>query len=211
MKNVLIAGATGETGKNTVEILNASTKFAPIAMIRKAEQKEQFEKMGVRTVMGDLTSDISDILEGMDSVIFAAGSKGENLEAVDENGAKKMVDASIKHGIQKFVMLSSIGADEPTKGSEKMQPYLQAKHNADEYLKGSGLNYTIVRPGELKNEAGAGKIKLAAHLNEMNSIPRKDVASTLVTALDNEAVFNATFEIVNGETPIEEAVRSYNG
>jgi uncharacterized protein YbjT (DUF2867 family) len=92
--------------------------------------------------------------------------------------------------------------------SEDLEDYLKAKGNADEYLRKSGLDYTIVRPGALTNEEGSGKIQLKEKLEEQESISRANVARTLVEVLDSDVKHNQVFEILDGRTPIEKAVRS---
>lgn len=204
-ENILVAGATGSTGKIIVDVLKSSQNYKPIAMIRKQEQKEYFEKREVSTILGDLEKDISHTIENIDKVIFAAGSKGKNVIGVDQEGAKKMVDASEEKGIKKFVMLSSMGANNPSV-SEELQGYLKAKQNADEYLKNSNLNHSIVRPGALTDEEGTGKIELKNKLNTFGDISRENVAKTLVEILRDGTKNKETIEILDGKTPIEEAV-----
>ena len=148
MENILVAGANGTTGKKIVNLLKSSQYFNPIAMVRKEEQMDQFKKENIDTVLADLEQDVSHSMKGIDKVIFAAGSGGEKVIEVDQEGAKKLITASGKSKIKKFVMLSSMGADAPEK-AENLKKYLEAKHNADEYLKASDLTYTIVRPGSL--------------------------------------------------------------
>ncbi|WP_378188041.1 SDR family oxidoreductase [Aquimarina sp. W85] len=205
MERILIAGANGTTGKQIVNYLKVSDNFVPVAMVRKEEQVKEFESQGIETVFGDLEKDLSNVTKGIDKVIFAAGSGGEKVIEVDQEGAKKLIDVSKKSGIKKFVMLSSMGADAPEKANE-LQEYLKAKHNADVYLRESGLNYTIVRPGSLNNEQGNGNIILNAHLDKSGEIPRSDVAKTLINSLEDDRANNTTFEILEGDTPIAEAV-----
>ncbi len=206
-KNVLVAGANGSTGRIIIDLLKESEKYQPIAMVRKQEQKEHFEKENVATVLGDLEEDLNEAVKGADKVIFAAGSGGKKVVEVDQEGAKRFTDAAKNAGAEKFVMLSSMGADNPSI-SEELEDYLKAKGNADEYLRKSGLEYTIVRPGALTNEEGSGKIQLKEKLEEQESISRANVARTLVEVLDNDVKQNQIFEILDGETPIEKAVRS---
>ncbi|WP_054851106.1 SDR family oxidoreductase [Olleya sp. ITB9] len=207
MENILVAGANGTTGKKIVNLLNQSQYFNPIAMVRKEEQKAFFEAKQIDTVLGDLEDDISHVFNNktIDKVLFAAGSGGKNVVEVDQEGAKRMVDASKKNNIKKFVMLSSMGADQPEK-AEQLQDYLKAKHNADEYLKSSGLNYSIVRPGSLTNGELTNKIQLNQKLNTQGEISRNDVAQTLVSTLNDDVANQATFEILKGETLIGEAL-----
>lgn len=205
MKKILVAGAHGTTGKQIVSILKESNEYEPIAMVRKKEQQAHFEEQGIKTVFADLEQDVSETTKGMDAVIFAAGSGGKKVVEVDQEGAKKLVDASKKDNLQKFVMLSSMGADEPESVSD-LKEYLEAKQNADEHLKKSGLNYTIVRPGTLSNDAGKGKIELENKLNKRGQIPRADVAETLVGSLQDSVAKNKTFEILEGDTNIKSAL-----
>ncbi len=163
MEKVLVAGATGTTGRKIIDLLKDSDEYEPIAMIRKQEQIAEFASRGIDTRMGDLEEDIDDVAEDVDKVIFAAGSGGKKVHEVDQEGAKKLMNAGKKANISKFVMLSSMGADHPEQVSD-LKEYMEAKHDADEYLKASLLPYSIVRPGSLTNEAGTGKIKAASNL-----------------------------------------------
>jgi uncharacterized protein YbjT (DUF2867 family) len=205
MENILVAGANGTTGKKIVNLLKSSQYFTPVAMVRKEEQKAQFQKENIKTILGDLEDDISNTVNGIDKVIFAAGSGGKKVIEVDQEGAKKLITASGKSNIKKFVMLSSMGAENPEK-AEDLQDYLKAKHNADEYLKASDLTYTIVRPGSLTNDKPTGHIELKKSLNKSGSISRDDVAQTLVRSLHDDAAINQTYEIIEGDTIIGKAL-----
>lgn len=210
-ENILVAGANGTTGKKIVTYLKESQYFNPVAMVRKAEQQKQFEIQDIDTVLGDLEEDVADVVKGIDKVIFAAGSGGhtgpEKTTAVDQEGAKSLIDASKKAGIKKFVMLSSINADDPS-SSDKLQHYLEAKKNADEHLMNSGLNYTIVRPGSLTNDSGTREIKASKKV-DYGEITRDDVAYTLVHVLNDDVAQNAVFEMIEGDTRIEDAIKQF--
>ena len=207
MENILVAGANGTTGKKIIHLLKNSQYFNPVAMVRKEDQIKQFENIGVQTILGDLEKEVSHATKGIDKVIFAAGSGGKNVVGVDQEGAKRLIDASKVDGISKFVMLSSMGADHPEKADD-LQEYLKAKHNADEYLKTSGLTYAIVRPGSLTGDKGTGAIDLQEKLHRNGSISRDDVAQTLVRSLHDDAPHHTTFEILEGGTPIGKALNN---
>lgn len=205
MENVLVAGANGATGKQVVDILKNSQYFNPIAMVRKESQLEQFKNENIDTVLGDLTKDLTHVVEDVDKVVFAAGSGGKNVVEVDQEGAKRLIDVSKMANVNKFVMLSSMGANNPEVMPD-LKDYLQAKQNADKHLRESNLKYAIIRPGTLKNEEGKGKIEIAENeLNKQGEISRADVAQTLVRALHDDAPKNKTFEILEGETLIGKA------
>lgn len=207
MENVLVAGANGTTGKQIVKLLTETQYFKPVAMVRKKEQMAQFEKDGIETVLGDLEKDVSHTVKNIDKVIFAAGSGGKNVIGVDQEGAKRLIDSSKNANIKKFVMLSSMGADAPEK-AEDLKDYLKAKHNADEHLKSSGLNYAIVRPGSLTNDQATNHIKLKEKLSERGEISRADVAQTLVRVLNDDTANKVSFEILKGDTLIGKALEN---
>ena len=206
-KNVLVAGANGTTGRIIIDLLRKSEVYQPIAMVRKQDQKDHFEKEDISTVLADLEEDLSHAVKKADKVIFAAGSKGKNIIGVDQEGAKRLIDAAKEAGLEKFVMLSSMGADKPAE-SDDLEDYLRAKQNADNHLRLSGLNYSIVRPGLLTDDDGTDKIQLKEKLQIKGSISRADVAKTLVEVLEEDVRQNQIFEILSGDVPIEKAVRS---
>lgn len=208
---VLIAGANGGTGRLVIE--KALKKgYDPIAMIRDPKQADDLEQIGAKTVVADLEGDVSEAVQMADAVIFAAGSGSSTGDdktiAIDQDGAIKLIDAAKKHGVKKFVMLSSIGTDAPDQAPEEMKLYLRSKAVADEYLRNSELSYTIVRPGALSDEDGSGKIAAGKSVNHEGSIPREDVAEVLVSSIEEGSAHNQTFEIISGDTDISEAIQS---
>lgn len=210
MENILIAGANGTTGKKIVSLLKQTQYFNPVAMVRKEDQKKQFQDDNVDVVLADLENkDLSDATKNIDKVIFAAGSGGKKVIEVDQEGAKNLINAAKTNGTTKFVMLSSMGADNPEEADD-LQEYLKAKHNADVYLKESGLNYAIVRPGSLTNDKGTGKIILSEKLNKQGSISRDDVAQTLVRSLHDDVANKEVFEILEGDVLIGNALDKVN-
>ena len=209
MEKILIAGSTGQTGKRVIEILNNTQNFKPVAMIRKEEQKQIFDDMEVESVIADLEGDIDHAFKGIDRVIFAAGSGSktgpEKTTAVDQEGAKKMVDAAKKHNVKKFIMLSSMGTDNPEEGGD-LEHYLRAKKEADDYLVDSGIVYTILQPGRLTDDMGLAKVKLAPKLKERGEISRDDVAFLLVMCLADPLGKNMAFQALEGEESIKSAL-----
>lgn len=210
---VLIIGANGKVGRNVVSILSESEHTAR-AMIRDESQREGLEKRGGEVVIADLEQDFDHAFEGCHAVIFTAGSGGhtgpDKTELVDRQGAMKAVDLAKKHGVNRFLMVSSMNADTPDNGPESMKHYYKAKGDADRHLLGSGLNYTIVRPGALSMDEGNGKIEAAEKIENRSrsrNIPREDVARVMVACLDTEKTYNHTFEILSGEDSIEQALK----
>lgn len=182
-------------------------------MVRHPEQGPELQQLGAtETVVGNLEQDCSEAMKGCDVVIFTAGSGPhtgpDKTTDVDQNGAIRLIDTAKENGIKRFIMVSSMGAGQPEKGPEKLQHYLQAKHNADEHLKKSDLNYTIIRPGQLTNDAGTGKVAVSERHESVGKISRQDVGRVLLAALDADTTVNQIFEVVSGDAPIAEALAS---
>src|SRR5215203_4228577 len=203
---VLVTGAHGKTARRLVRILTEDGHEVR-GLVRKEEQMPDVEADGAEAVLVDLEEED---VEGCDAIVFAAGagpgSGAARKETMDYGGAVKLVEAAEKHVVRRYLMLSSMGAGDPGSGSEAMQPYLFAKARADERLQESDLDYTIIRPGSLTEEEGAGRIEAAEVLGRRGEIPREDVARTFAEALEMPNTYRKTFEIIGGETPIREAL-----
>ncbi len=211
---VLIVGANGQIGKKLVKLINESSEHTVRAMIRKREQAEDFEKMGVETVLASLegtVDELADAAKGCNAIVFTAGSGGhtgyDKTLLIDLDGAVKTMEAAQKAGIERFVMVSAIQANNREKWSDAIKPYFVAKHYADRMLESSGLNYTIVRPGGLTDDPGTGKIKAADNL-ERGFIPREDVAKTVFAVLDKENTYKRSFDLVSGDEDVEAAINN---
>lgn len=206
---ILVAGAHGAVGSKLLPALTARG-HAVLAGVRDADQFAEMTEMGAQPVLLDLAKpdQFEAALSGADAVVFAAGSAGKAVEEVDRDGAIKLADAAHKSGARRFVMLSTIFADRPDKGPEKLQPYLRAKQKADEHLAGSDLDWTIVRPGGLTDDGASGHIRTGTHFEGDDAmISRADVAETLAEVLEQKSTVGKTFEIIKGGTPIAEAVK----
>lgn len=201
---VLVIGANGKLGRLIVEKLK-STSFESVAMIRKKEQAKYFENLGVHSIVADLEEDFEHVFHDIDAVVFSAGSGShtgpDKTIIVDQEGAIESIELAKKHGVKRYIMVSALRADNP-KQATSIKHYLYAKHRADEYLKSSGLTYTIIRPGLLTNDPGTGRVNLQEKLQTRGKIPREDVASVVVHLLNNPEAKNKTFELIEGETPI---------
>jgi uncharacterized protein YbjT (DUF2867 family) len=146
-----------------------------------------------------------------DAIVFAAGagpgSGPERKQTVDLGAAVKCVEAAQELGVDRFVIVSSIGAHDPASGGA-MRPYLEAKAAADDAVRASGLSWTIVKPGSLTNDPGSGTVDLSTTLGRRGPITRDDVALVLYHVLLADNTIGKEFEAFAGPTPVEVAVRS---
>lgn len=214
MMKVLVIGANGQVGQQVVNMLHAHEQHSVRAMVRKQDQLEDFQKKGIEAVLADLEGTVDEIAEaakGCDAIVFSAGSGGhtgaDKTLLIDLDGAVKAMEAAEKIGIERFVIVSSFQAHNRQNWPENLKPYYVAKHYADRVLMNSGLNYTIIRPGYLKNEKGTGLVTAAENL-PVGYIPREDVARTIVQALDEPNTYRKAFDLMSGDKEISEALKS---
>lgn len=208
MNKVLLIGASGRIGRLLCEKYYDSFDSL-VAMVRNMDQSGLPPQ--INQIEADLESDISSVMEGVDTVIFSAGSgAGTGLDKtllVDLWGACKAIDAAKHNDVGHFIMVSSRGADDPDRGPRPIKPYLVAKYFADEYLKNSGLCYTILRPGRLTDLQGTGSIDISRPVNpDAQVISREDTARVIAHCVNNPKVRNTIYELYEGESRIEQAI-----
>jgi uncharacterized protein YbjT (DUF2867 family) len=211
MSIVVIAGGHGQIALRLARLLSARGDTVR-SIIRNPGHEAGVHAAGAEPVLADMEEleDLSSFVDGADTVVFAAGagpgSGVERKRTVDLGAAVKLRDAAARTGARRYLMVSSMGADDPAGGSESMRPYLEAKAEADAALADSDLDWTIVRPGGLTDDPGTGRIAAAPSLGRFGRITRDDVAAVLVACLDEPRTVRATFEVLEGETPIAEAL-----
>jgi uncharacterized protein YbjT (DUF2867 family) len=207
--NVVIVGGHGKIAMRLAKIL-AERGDSPRGIIRKTEQADDLEKIGAEPIVLDIENvdDIGDAFAGGEAVVFAAGAGPGSGPArkltVDYGGAVKSVNAAIAKEISRFLIVSSIGANRPEHWTEEMKPYHQAKADADKYVVESGLDYTVVRPGRLTDDPGTGKVSLDG--GGSGSVTRDDVALVLAECLTADNTIGKSFDLLNGDTPVAEAL-----
>ncbi|WP_328879938.1 SDR family oxidoreductase [Streptomyces sp. NBC_00299] len=215
---IVIAGGHGQIALR-LERLLAARGNEVAGIIRKAEQGDDLREAGAEPVVLDLESasveEVAAQLRGADAAVFAAGagpgSGTSRKDTVDKGAAVLFADAAVQAGVRRFVVVSSMGADPAHEGDEIFDVYLRAKGAADEYVRGlDALDWTILRPGALTNDAGTGLVRLEAHTGR-GSIPRDDVAAVLAELLDTPATAGLTLEVISGSAPVPVAVKSVAG
>ena len=212
---ILVVGANGQIGKHLVQMIQHDGAHQARAMIRKEAQAPFFKELGAETVIVDLEDEIENIrkaAEGVDVVVFTAGSgpktgKDKTI-MVDLDGAIKTIKATEQAGVKRFIMISSFDTTRQAiqDASESFAPYVVAKHYADEWLKASTLDYTIIHPGQLTNEKGTGKVTLAETV-QRDTVSREDIAQVIFEMLKVEGLTGQSFQVVNGETSIQSALQ----
>src|SRR3989440_6377 len=208
--DVVVLGGHGQVARRLLALLAARGDRAR-GIVRDPGHVADLEAVGAEALVGDVErEDITPLVAGADAVVMAAGagpgSGPERKRTVDLGGAVKLIDAAKANGARRYVMVSAMGAADPSAASGGMGPYLEAKAKADAELAASGLDHTIVRPGRLTNDPGTGRVEAAPRLGRSGSITRDDTAAVLVAVLDTPTTIGLAFEVLEGETPIAEAI-----
>jgi uncharacterized protein YbjT (DUF2867 family) len=208
---VALAGGHGRVAR-LLEGLLVKRGDQAVGLIRNADHADDLRELGAEPVLCDLEADddVAAAIAGADAVVFAAGagpgSGAERKRTMDLGGALKLIEAASAGGIQRFVMVSSMGAaNPPGQGGDVFGEYLRAKGEADRALAASGLDFTIVRPGRLTDDPPRGAVTIAESVDR-GSVSRADVAAVLLGVLDADNAIGKTFELVSGPTPIDEAI-----
>jgi uncharacterized protein YbjT (DUF2867 family) len=218
---VVIAGGHGKIAL-ILEKLLAGRGDAVAGLIRNPDHASDLEAVGADPVILDLeeasVEHVARALRGADAVVFAAGagpgSGAARKDTVDRGAAVLLADAAEAAGVCRYVTVSAMGADAEAPdeaGDPVFVAYLRAKGAADDDIRARrGLAATIVRPGHLTDDAATGLVTIADDTGR-GKIPRADVAAVLVAVLDNPATAGKTFELIEGATPIDQAVDALAG
>ncbi|CAL9453957.1 putative sugar epimerase YhfK [Streptomyces sp. enrichment culture] len=215
---IVIAGGHGQIALRLERLLAARGDEAA-GIIRKPEQADELRRLGAEPIVLDLESatveEVAERLEGADAAVFAAGagpgSGAARKETVDKAAAILFADAAVRAGVRRFIVVSSMGADASHQGDEVFDVYQRAKGEADDYVRSlDGLDWTILRPGMLTDDAGTGLVRLEARTGR-GPVPRDDVAAVLAELVDTPATAGLTLELISGQAPVSVAVKSVAG
>lgn len=210
---VLIAGGHGKIALELTRLLDERGDQVR-SLIRNPDHATEVTDVGASdVVVCDLEAagedEVAAAVGTVDAIVFAAGagpgSGPERKETMDYGGVVKLIAAAKQTGISRYVIVSSVGANPQTLGDDTFSVYLRAKGRADEAVRASGLDWTIVRPGGLTNDAGTGRVNLGESVPR-GQVTRDDVAAVLAAVLDSSTTIGRTFELMGGDTPVAEAV-----
>jgi uncharacterized protein YbjT (DUF2867 family) len=216
---IVIAGGHGKVALRLERLLSADGHTA-IGIVRNPDHVADVEATGATAVVVDLeavtSEELARHLAGADAVVFAAGagpgSGAARKDTVDRGAAVLLADAAASAGLRRYLLVSSMGAGaEPPPGTDDVfAAYLRAKTAAEEELRGRDLDWTILRPGGLTDDAATGRVRLEPRVPRGN-VPREDVAAVLVALLEQPETAGLVLELVSGDVPVAAAVRAATG
>lgn len=155
---------------------------------------------------------LGDLLKGVDTVVWSAGAGGGNparTYAVDRDAAIRSMNATAELGIERYVMVSYFGAspDHGVPEDDSFFAYAEAKAAADEYLRGTGLRWTIAAPSRLTDDEPTGRIEVGGQdALAAGAVSRADVAAVVAALIPADNTIGAMVRFNNGGTPIADAV-----
>jgi uncharacterized protein YbjT (DUF2867 family) len=209
---IVVAGGHGQIALQ-LEKLVSQDGHEVVGLIRSTEQARDLEDAGAQWAVVDLEDTdveaMTEVVRGADAVVFAAGGGGDGnaarKETVDKGAAIMLADAAQAAGVRRYLMVSAMGTENADPDSDEVfQVYLRAKQAADDDVRSRDLDWTVVRPGRLTDDPPTGQVQLGEL--QRGSVTRGDVAHVLAEALEHDNTIGKTFDVVNGETPIGEAI-----
>ena len=204
--HIFLAGASRNLGLEIAKCL-AAQKMQVTALLRSPATSTELEAMGIKVVTGDaLDAAAMEAAmvggEPVHAVISTIGGLPKDGERADYLGNKNLIDAAVKAGVQKFILVSSIGSGKSAAALqpqvlETLGPVLIEKEKAENHLIESGMIYTVIRPGGLKSEPATGNGILTEDFRVAGTINRADVAQLVCQCLVSDAASNKVLSAVD--------------
>jgi len=202
---IFLAGASRGVGREVANLLREQNRSVK-ALLRSPATRSELEAKGIEIALGDALDPeaVQQAMSGASAVISTIGGIPNDEQRADYAGNKNLIDAAVEAGVEKFILISSLGTAEssvsiPPQALETLKPVLIEKEQAENYLKESGLTYTIIRPGGLISEPATGNGVLTENYRVAGSITRADVAQLIVACLAGEAANNKVLSAFDRE------------
>ena len=204
--HIFLAVASRNLGLEIAKCL-AAQKMQVTALLRSPATSTELEAMGIKFVTGDAldAAAMEAAMAGgepIHAVISTIGGLPKDGQRADYLGNKNLIDAAVKAGVQKFILVSSIGSGNSAAALqpqvlETLGPVLIEKEKAENHLIESGMIYTVIRPGGLKSEPATGNGILTEDFRVAGTINRADVAQLVCQCLVSDAASNKVLSAVD--------------
>jgi uncharacterized protein YbjT (DUF2867 family) len=205
MADIFLAGASRGVGREIAKCLTARN-LKTKALLRSDSARAALEAMGITVVLGDALDptalEQAMLADPFEVVISTIGGLPSSGDRADFAGNRNLVDAAVKAGAKKFILVSSIGVGDsapamPLQALETLGPVLAEKEQAENHLIASGLTYTIIRPGGLKSDLPKGAGVLTENPLIAGSIYRADVAELVCRCLTSDRANNKILSAID--------------
>lgn len=216
MADVVILGGHGKIALLLAPLL-VERGDKVTSVFRNPDHEQDVTAAGARAVVADIETldvgQLADLLRGHDAVVWSAGAGGGDQArtyGVDRDAAIRSMDAAAAAGVERYVMVSYLGArpDHGVPSDNSFYAYAEAKAAADELLRQTALRYTILGPGRLTLDDPTGRIDVVTPEDPGDTaVTRADVAAVTAAVLADEGTVGRTIGFRNGATPIADAIR----
>lgn len=212
MAEVIVIGGHGKVARALAPLLVARGHTVT-AVIRSAAQIDTVGGDGVSPLVADVTrvslAEFGELIAGNDVVVWSAGAGGgspDRTYAVDRDAAVVSIQAALRAGVSRYVMVSWSGSrlDHGVDETDTFYPYAQSKAIADAALRDTDLDWTVIAPSALTDEPATGRLEVA---DPSTRVTRTDVAATIAACLDDPTSIGRTLRFNNGDVPIADFVR----
>ncbi|MDF2508538.1 MAG: NAD-dependent dehydratase [Microbacterium sp.] len=216
MSRIIVFGGHGRIALLLAPLLVARGDEVT-GVIRNPQHASDVEAAGARALVADIENldveELAEVIRGHDAVVWSAGAGGgspERTYAVDRDAAQRSMDAAERAGVRRYVMVSWLGstADHGVPTGDSFFPYADAKWAADEHLRSSGLEGTILAPGTLTFDEPTARIQIDPAGS--GAVSRADVAAVIAASLHGPCTIGRTIRFGNGDAatavPIAEAL-----
>ncbi|MDJ0350421.1 SDR family oxidoreductase [Cryobacterium sp. PH29-G1] len=213
MTKIAIIGGHGKIALQLARLLTTVGNEVS-SLIRNPAHSADISATGATPVLADVenlsTDHIAAVLAGHDAVVWSAGAGGgspERTYAVDRDAAIRSMDAAAQAGIYRYVMVSYLGsrADHGASPDDGMFAYYEAKAAADDYLRATSLNWTILGPSALTLNAATGSIAVGSDVARGDT-SRENVALVAAAVLSSDNTVGKFIEFTDGDQPINVAL-----
>jgi nucleoside-diphosphate-sugar epimerase len=209
---IAIAGGHGQIALHLTRLLHARGDDV-VSLIRNPAHADEVRDAGGEPTVCDLESatveEVTGAIRGSDAVVFAAGagpgSGAERKLTMDRDGAIKLLAAAVSVDAQRYVIVSSVGAENPPDDDDVFSVYLRAKAAADAAVRGSDREWTVIRPGALTNDPGTGRVRISTDPFR-GKVARADVAAVLEAVLGAYPAIGKILYVNGGEDSVEQAL-----
>jgi len=214
VRTILIIGASGFVGRRTAQALLAGG-HAVRCLARDPARVQDLAALGCEVVKGDV-SDLASLEAALASVqaVYISihtlspqpgSTAGSRFMAVELEGLQSIVTACRMHAVRRLIYVTSLGiaADAPSE-------WLRERWRAEQFLLGSGLDVTVLRPGMIVGAGGRGFGMMASQAKKsvavglgggqpMRSIAVDDLVYYLVGVLDEPRAYHQCYEVGNDD------------
>lgn len=211
---IVIFGGHGQVARLATPLL-VKGGHRVTSVVRNPGHVADVEGAGATALVSDVErldeTAMRQLVRGNDAVIWAAGAGAgdpERTRAVDRDAAIRTMDAAVAAGVGRFVMLSYAGSGRDNVPEDNpFHAYAKAKAAADEHLRRASLNWTILAPTQLTDDARSGRIQYGGQVSK-GRVSRGNVAELLVGVVGRSDLAGVTIRFRDGRTSVWEAMES---